>query len=110
MTLYEERFLKGNLESDTSAIRKAAVTKLRRQNPTFNVFQSQRRGIAIRDVEKAPDFCYNWEMVDDVMQGMLNEEKGSRSKTASNANNSSLDIQPENDALAKLEKMRRVRR
>ena len=40
MSLYEERFLKGQLESDTSAIRKAAVTKLRRQNPTFNVFQS----------------------------------------------------------------------
>ena len=39
MSLYEERFLKGQLESDTSAIRKAAVTKLRRQNPTFNVFQ-----------------------------------------------------------------------
>ena len=52
MTLYEERFLKGQLESDTSAIRNAAVTKLRRQNPTFNVFQSQRRGIAVRDVEK----------------------------------------------------------
>ena len=38
MRLYEERFLKGNLEGDKSAQKNAAVTKLRKETPSFNVF------------------------------------------------------------------------
>ena len=59
MRLYEERFLKGNLEGDNSTTKNAAVTQLRRQQPSFNVFQSQRRGIGVRDVERGPDYCYS---------------------------------------------------
>ena len=38
MRLYEDRFMKGKLEYESSIQRKAAVVKLRRQQPTFNVF------------------------------------------------------------------------
>ena len=41
--------MKGKLESDQSHLKRAAVTKLKRQQPTYNVFQSQRRGIGVRD-------------------------------------------------------------
>ena len=58
MKIYEEKFMSGHFEEATSAMKNAAVTKLRRQTPSFNVFQAQRRGINVRDVEKGPSYFY----------------------------------------------------
>ena len=58
MRRYEERFAKGQIEGKASAQRKAAVTQLRRQNPAFNVFQNQRRGTGVRDVERLPTYFF----------------------------------------------------
>ena len=38
MKIYEEKFMSGHFEDSTSAMKNAAVTKLRRQTPSFNVF------------------------------------------------------------------------
>ena len=48
--------MKGFLEGEKSAQRNAAVVQLRRKNTSYNVFQSQRRGIGVRDIEKGPDY------------------------------------------------------
>ena len=61
MKVYEEKFMNGHNEDSTSAMKNAAVTRLKRQTPQFNVFQAQRRGISVKDVEKGPNYCYTAE-------------------------------------------------
>ena len=58
MKLFEEKFMNGHIEDNKSPMKNAAVTRLRKQIPGYNVFQAQRRGTNVRDIEKGPNYCY----------------------------------------------------
>ena len=50
--------MNGHIEDSKSPMKNAAVTRLRKQIPGYNVFQAQRRGTNVRDIEKGPNYCY----------------------------------------------------
>lgn len=56
MKAFDDRFMKGLTETDQSQAKKSAVVELRVKRPTFDVFQSNRRGLQIRDEETMLDF------------------------------------------------------
>lgn len=56
MKKFDERFMRGLIETDASQAKKSALVELKTIKPSYDVFQSQRRGITIRDEERGPDF------------------------------------------------------
>jgi hypothetical protein len=45
MKIFNDRLMNGLIETDNSQVKKSSIVELKAYKPSFDVFQSQRRGI-----------------------------------------------------------------